>query len=237
MALHATWKGSLNLSLVSVPVKAYAASGSGGGGPKLNQLHEGCNCRIKQPKTCPAHGPVTTDQIVMGYEYAKDQYAVVDLAEMDKLRPAGRSKAIHVDAFVQREVIPPVFYSDKHYYLLPDGVAGQRPYALLHQAMAERGVQGVAQVVLARREQWVLLWPLERLLCMTVLKYAAQVRLPADYARELVDCEAAEEERVLAGTIVDQRTCREFDPTHYKDQYADRIRSSSAASQSASSRA
>jgi len=48
-----TWKGSLNLSLVSVPVKAYAASGSAGGGPKLNQLHEGCNCRIRQPKSEP----------------------------------------------------------------------------------------------------------------------------------------------------------------------------------------
>ncbi len=33
MAPHATWKGSLNLSLVSVPVKAYAASGSAAGGP------------------------------------------------------------------------------------------------------------------------------------------------------------------------------------------------------------
>ncbi len=223
MAPHATWKGSLNLSLVSLPVKAYAAATTGGDGPKLNQLHEGCNCRIRQPKTCPTHGPVSADEIVMGYQYAKDQYAVVDLAQMDKLRSPGRSKVIHVDAFVRREVIWPVYYSDKHYYLLPDGPAGQRPYALLHQAMVERGVQAVAQVVLARREQWVLLWPLERLLCMTVLKYAAQVRSPADYTRELADCEANEEERALAMTLVDQRTQHQFDPTHYKDQYAEKL--------------
>ncbi len=74
---------------------------------------------------------MTSDQIVVGYEYAKDQYAVVDLAGIDKLRSAGRSKAIHVDAFVPSELIQPVYYSDKHYYLLPDGAAGQRPYALL----------------------------------------------------------------------------------------------------------
>jgi len=61
-------------------------------------------------------------------------------------------------------------------------------------------------VVLARREQLVLLWPLEKILCMTVLKYAAQVRSPVGYSEELTDCEAAEEERALAATLVDQTT-------------------------------
>ena len=222
MTSHVTWKGSLNLSLVSLPVKAYSASGSADG-PKLNQLHAGCNCRIKQPKTCPAHGPVTSDQIVMGYEYAKDQYAVVDLAGIDKLRPAGRSKAIQVEAFVPSALVQPIYYSDKHYYLLPDGPAGQRPYALLQQAMSDRGVQGLAQVVLARREQLVLLWPLERILCMTVLKYAAQVRSPAGFVEELTECEAAEEERALAATLVDQTTRRELDLARYRDEYAEKL--------------
>jgi DNA end-binding protein Ku len=89
--------------------------------------------------------------------------------------------------------------------------------------MSQRGVQGVAQVVLARREQLVLLWPLERILCMTVLKYAAQVRSPAGYWEELADCEAAEEERALATTLVDQTTCREFDLARYKDEYAEKL--------------
>ena len=84
-------------------------------------------------------------------------------------------------------------------------------------------MQGVAQVVLARREQLVLLWPLERIICMTVLKYAAQVRSPADYARELTDCEAAEEERALAATLVDQTTRRELDLARYKDEYAEKL--------------
>ena len=77
--------------------------------------------------------------------------------------------------------------------------------------------------VLARREQLVLLWPLERILCMTVLKYAAQVRSPADYTRELTDCEAAGEERTLAMTLVDQTTRREFDLACYKDEYAEKL--------------
>ena len=89
--------------------------------------------------------------------------------------------------------------------------------------MAERGVQGVAQVVLARREQLVLLWPLRKILCMTVLKYAAQVRSPVGYIEELTDCEAAEEEHALAATLVDQTTRREFDLSHYKDEYAEKL--------------
>ena len=50
-----------------------------------------------------------------------------------------------------------------------------------------------------------------------------RVRSPADYARELADCEAAEEERALADMLVNQRTQHKFDPTHYKDQYAEKL--------------
>jgi hypothetical protein len=34
----------------------------------LNQLHEGCGERIRYKKTCPVHGEIQADEIVMGYE-------------------------------------------------------------------------------------------------------------------------------------------------------------------------
>ena len=83
MSPRVTWKGSLNVSLVSVAVKAYAASAPDNGQLRLNQLHDACHGRIKYEKTCPLHGPVTGDQIVMGYQYAQEQYVVVDLADLE----------------------------------------------------------------------------------------------------------------------------------------------------------
>jgi len=35
---------------------------------------------------CEVHREVSTDEIVMGYQFAKDQYAVVDPDEIEKLR-------------------------------------------------------------------------------------------------------------------------------------------------------
>src|SRR5437667_11190559 len=99
MAARSSWKGFLKLSLVSLPVKAYTATSSGGGEIRLNQLHAECHSRINYKKTCPIHGEVSQDQIVMGYEHAKGQYVVVDTDELDKLR-TDDEKAINIDVFI-----------------------------------------------------------------------------------------------------------------------------------------
>ena len=70
MSPRVTWKGSLNVSLVSLAVKAYTATAPENGQLRLNQLHAACHGRIKYEKTCPLHGAVASDQIVMGYQYA-----------------------------------------------------------------------------------------------------------------------------------------------------------------------
>ena len=86
MSPRVTWKGSLNVSLVSLAVKAYTATAPENGQLRLNQLHAACHGRIKYEKTCPLHGPVASDQIVMGYQYAQDQYE-----ECHRRRPTART--------------------------------------------------------------------------------------------------------------------------------------------------
>ena len=66
MRFRATWKGSLNVSLVSLRVKAYASAAPEKQPVHLHQLHDGCHSRIRYQKVCPEHGPVAGDQIVMG---------------------------------------------------------------------------------------------------------------------------------------------------------------------------
>lgn len=103
------------------------------------------------------------------------------------------------------EQLSPLYYSDRNYYLLPDGATAQGPYQVLQQAMVARGVQAVGQVVLSKREQLVLVRPLAGLLCMTVLKYTAQVQLPEAFAAQLPPAAIAEQELKLAQTLIDSR--------------------------------
>src|SRR5436190_8675840 len=179
MAGRSSWKGYLKISLVSVPVKAYTAT-SGGATVSLNQLHAGCNSRINYKKTCPIHGEVPTSEIVSGYEFTKGQYVVIDTEELEKLRTEN-DRSISVSTFIKSDSLDPVYHSGKNYYLLPDGPVGQKPYQLIRDVMEKQGVHAVAQVVISKKEELVLVRPLEKLLTMTVLNYAAEVKEPKSF--------------------------------------------------------
>ncbi len=222
MAARSTWKGYLKVSLVSVPVKAYTATSSSGSPIALNQLHDKCHSRIKYQKTCPVHGEVSADEIVMGYEFAKGQYVVVNPDEIEKLRTEG-DKSIAVNAFVPADSIDPVYNSGKTYYLVPDGPVGQKPFSLLRQSMAEGGVCGVAQVVISNKEQIVMLRPVENLLAMTVLEYDAQVKKPSSFADEVSESESSTEEVQLTNMLVQALTKEEIDLSQFKDVYTEKL--------------
>ena len=225
MNARATWKGSLHVSLLAVRVKAYSSAAPEQETIHLHQLHRNCQSRIRYQKVCPVHGPLASDQIVMGYEHAPHQHVQVDLSELDHFRSSHELRAIRIDTFVDQGRITPLYYGEKHYYLLPDGPTAQLPYGLLVQAMLTRGAEAVAQVILSKREQLVLLRPVrQRLLVMTCLKYAAQVRSPEAFAGQLGDPPSlAEEELKLAESLVAKRTCQDFDLARYKDEYAEKL--------------
>ncbi|MBI3469557.1 MAG: Ku protein [Planctomycetes bacterium] len=222
MAARSSWKGFLQLSLVSIPVKAYTAANSAASSISLNQLHAECHSRIRYQKTCPIHGEVTQDEIVMGYEYAKGQYVVVDTDELEKLRTEG-DKAVTIDSFVPATEIDPIYFSGKNYYLAPDGPAGQKAYGLLQQALVDGGLCGVARVVLHGREQLVTIRPLDKLISMSILSYDAEIKKPSAFDDEIVTAEYSAEEMKLTKTLVDATTAAAVDLTQYKDEYTAKL--------------
>jgi DNA end-binding protein Ku len=220
--LRSTWKGFIRLSLVSLPVRAYTASASGGGELHLNQLHEKCHSRIRYLKVCPIHGEVPNEEIVKGYEYAKGQYAIIDLHEIEKLRSEA-DRSINIDMFIRPGALDPIYYSGKSYYLAPDGPAGLKPYVLLRQAMQEEDVCGVATVVLSGKEELVLLRPVEDLLAIDSLAYQSQVKAPGVFADEVGQAEFTSKELDLTRSLIEATTTEEFDYSQYKDVYTQRL--------------
>jgi DNA end-binding protein Ku len=222
MAARSSWKGFLKLSLVSVPVKAYTATTSGGNEIHLNQLHAECHSRIQYKKMCPMHGEVSQKDIVSGYEHLKDQYVVIDTDELDKLRTEDE-KAITIDSFIEPDALDPVYLSGKTYYLVPDGPIGQKPYAVLHEGMVQQKRVAIAKVVMHSKEQVVLLRPISRLLCFEILNYDPQITKPATFENELVPQETSPEELKLIKTLIDASTDEKFDFSKYKDEYTAKL--------------
>ena len=221
MAPRTSWKGFLKLSLVSVPVKAYTANN-----PeeeiRLNQLHAECHGRVRYKKVCEQHGELKAEDIVAGYEYAKDQYVVIDDEELAAVRKKS-DKSVSIDGFVAPEKIDPIYMAGRTYYLLPDGVAGKRPYALLVRGMREASVVAIAQVVIAGREQLVMLRPQDGMLVMNVLNYPQKVRTATTYKDELPDEKPSPSELSLANTLIGASTLADFDIQTYRDPYVENL--------------
>lgn len=216
------WRGYLRLSLVAFPVRAYSAGGAPGSEIRLNQLHDKCHSRIRYKKTCPLHGETPNDQIVMGYEFAKDQYVVIDPDEVDQLRTESE-RSIGIEQFLPSTAVAPTYFSGKSYYLAPDGPAGHRPYNLIRDCMADRGLHAVVQAVISKREQIALLWPWGRLLVMSGLEYGAYVRDPAGLEDQVGEASASAQERKLAGQLIDELLQEQFEPDRYRDKYTEKL--------------
>jgi len=221
MAPRTSWKGFLRLSLVSVPVKAYTAANSDEE-VRLNQLHAECHGRVRYKKVCESHGELKGEDIVSGYEYAKDQYVVIDDDELSSVR-AQQDHAVHIDGFIDPGKVDPVYFAGKTYYLLPDGPAGARPYALLVRGMQESQLVALAQVVIAGREQFVQLRPQDGMLVMSVLSYPKKVKLSTTFRDELPNEQPSAGELALAQTLIQASTLPEFDLEKYRDGYVENL--------------
>jgi DNA end-binding protein Ku len=219
---RSSWQGYLKLSLVSVPVKGYTSSVSASQ-VRLNQLHAECHSRIRYQKTCPIHGEVPKEEIVSGYEYADGQYVVIDPAEIARLR-GDSEKAVTIEAVVPQNSIDPVYFTERTYYLVPDGAVGQKPFALLQKGLADQELQAVGHAVLFRHEEMVLIRPVENLLAMTALKYESEVAHAATLADELDTPELKNEELKLTRTLLEAFTKEDFFLADYKDHYAEELR-------------
>jgi DNA end-binding protein Ku len=221
MAARPSWEGHLTFNLVSIPIKAFNAMGGGSGKIGFHLLHKGCNERIRYKKVCPVHGEVTNDQVVSGYEYKKGQYVTVEKDEKSGLREAD-DKTIAVDTFVPPDAIDPIYFSGRTYYLVPNGPAAQKPYAVMFAALRAHGRVGVARLVLSGRGHVAVVRPFGKLLGMTLLAFEDEVKAPGPFEAEVTTPAVSAKERDLAGALLESADS-DFDLHQYRDDYAARL--------------
>jgi DNA end-binding protein Ku len=215
-----SWSGLLQVGLLAVPLKAYPAIASA---PELpgHLLHAGCGRRLRYEKRCPAHGPVDAGAVVKGYEYAPQQFLVLDEAELEALRPA-QDRALALDCFLDLEQLDPAQLAGRTLYLVPDGPAARPAYRVLAHALREQRKRALGRLVLSGRRQLALLRPVGRLLVLHLLYFPAQLRNPAALEEELRSVPVGEAEARLAVALIEaySRPPRWSD---YRDDSAERL--------------
>jgi DNA end-binding protein Ku len=172
--MRSIWKGHIQFSLVTIPVRIYSAINSAQN-ISFNQLHKDCNGRIGYDKKCKkCSQQVGNEEIVKGYQYETDQYVIIESEDLEKLRLKS-TRIIEIQGFVDASEIHPTLY-EAPYFAGPDGEAAAKAYGLLCEALKESGKVGIGKVVLRDREDVVIIAPQDRGLVLYKLRYPEEVQ-------------------------------------------------------------
>jgi DNA end-binding protein Ku len=218
MAARPVASGTISFGLVSIPVKLYTAASSQS--ISFNLLHAKCGNRIRQQRFCPVCNEVVErDELVRGYEFAKDQYVRFKEEELEALEGED-SQAIEISEFVPLSTVDPIYY-EKGYYLGPDK-GGEKPYRLLTDAMNKAGKVALAKFVMRGKENLVLVRPAMNGLMLHAMYYADEVRNFDDIAKG-ESAKISDAETNLAIRLIDELSSDAFHPEQFQDEYRQRV--------------
>jgi DNA end-binding protein Ku len=218
MAARSIASLTVSFGLVSIPVKLYSAT-EATRSISFNMLHKGCGSRLKQQYICVKDEvAVPREDVVKGYEFAKDQYVIFTPEELKAMEEAGTHMA-EITEFVPIESIDPVYF-DKAYYLAPDK-GGAKPFALLASALRESKRCALGRWAARGKQYIVMIRPVEDGLIMQQLLYAGEVRSIKDI--EIPQTEVKPAELKLAKQLIEAQASEKFDPSLYRDEVAARI--------------
>jgi DNA end-binding protein Ku len=218
MAPRAIASLTVSFGLVSIPVKLFSAT-EASHAISFNLLHKGCGSRLKQQYLCAKEEvAVPREEMVKGYEFAKDQYVMFSPEELKALEEAGTHSA-EISEFVPIASIDPVYF-DKAYYLAPDK-GGAKPYALFARALHESKRCAIGRWAARGKQYIVMIRPVADGLVMQQLLYAGEVRSIQEI--DIPKGEVKDAELKLAQQLIEQQASDAFDPAPYVDDVRARI--------------
>ena len=211
------WKGHLTFGLVSFPVRLFSAARSET--IRFNLLHKEDHSRIKQVTYCQAEDkPIPRTELVKGYEYEKDHYVEIDDEDIKKVAPK-TAKVMEILEFVKSDQVDPV-YLESSYYVAPDE-GGEKPYALLFQALRESKFYALAKIAMHNREHIIVLRPGAKGILSHTMFYQDEIRQVDEFRTDtsLVKDKELEMAKMLISSLE-----ADFEPQKYHDGYRDSLR-------------
>lgn len=216
MAPRASWKGYLKLSLVSCPIALFPAVSSSER-ISFHRINKKTGNRLKQQLVDAETGEIVEkEDIGRGYEIGKGQYLQVEDEEIEKLRIES-SHTVTIESFVTRAEIDDR-YLDDPYYITPTDQVGQEAFAVIRDAIRDKGMVALGRVVLARREHVMMIEAFGNGLLAATLRYPYEVRDQAPYFEEIAELNLPADMTELAAHIVESKAAH-FDPAAFVDHY------------------
>ena len=215
-ARRAYWKGYLKLSLVTCAVALYPAS-SQSEKTRFHQINRKTGNRLRQQMVDEETGRVVDKANKgRGYELGNGNYVEIDPQELEAVEIES-THTIDIDKFVPEAEIDKRYY-ERPYYIVPDGKAGEEAFAVIRDAMKDKGRVALARIVFANREHILAIEPWAKGMLATTLRYDYEVRDEAEVFKGIPNPRVSKEMVSLAGHILDSKAGH-FDASRFKDEY------------------
>jgi Ku protein len=151
-----------------------------------------------------------------GYELTKGKYVEIEPEELEAVAIES-THTVDIDTFVSAEEIDKRYY-DRPYYIVPNGKTADEPFAVIRDAMKDKGRVALGRIVMAHREHIIAIEPLGKGMLGTTLRYDYEVRDEKPYFKEVRSPKVPKEMIKLASHILDTKAGR-FDAGKFKDEY------------------
>ena len=211
--MAAIWKGSLTFGLVNIPVELKTAVRADHISFRL--LHEEDLSPVKYERVCTAGGEtVPWNEIVKGYEYEKGKFVVLTDEDF-KTAALEQSRTIDILDFVKQDEIDPRYF-ETPYYLVPTK-GGEKPYALLREAIRSTGSVGIGKIIIRQTQHLAGVKVIGDALVLEIMRFANELVDAAEFnfpARDAVRPQELQMAEQLVGNLA-----APFDPTRYTDDY------------------
>jgi DNA end-binding protein Ku len=209
------WKGALSFGLVNIPVQLYSAIQSGER-VSFRLLHRTDHSPIRYDRVCQKDGKtVPWDDIVKGYEYAKGRF--IEMTEEDfKAAALESSKLIEILDFVGADEIDPRYF-ETPYYLLPVK-GGEKPYALLREAIRNTGTVGIGKITMRSNSHHLAgVKVVGDALVLEIMRFGDELVNTDTFSFPAADA-VRPQELQMAEQLIGNLT-ESFDPSKYDDDY------------------
>jgi len=238
------WKGHLSFGLVSIPIRLVRAARAEK--IHMHNLERQTSTRVRrvfvpavaeETTAAPdvaspartltvappfsmrqAPAPISDHDLVRGFEYEKDKYVAFEPGELEKIAPRN-STTMEILEFVKFDEVDPV-YLETSYYVAPDK-GGEKPYALLFEALRKTGKSAIAEFVMYRRDQTVLLRAGAHGIVAHTLFHNDEVRESEEFHADAGLVKPGETE--LAIKLVEALEAS-FEPAKFKDKYREKLK-------------
>jgi DNA end-binding protein Ku len=218
--MRAIWKGHIQFSLVTIPVRVYNAIDNAQTISFNLLTREGHNPVSYEKKDKVTGRPLKQEDIVRGYQYEPGRYVIIEDEDIAKIRLKS-TRVIEIEGFVSETEVHPTLL-ETPYFIGPDGEVAAKAYALLMHTLKESGRTGVGKVVLRDRETPVLISPHDSGLLLYRLRYPAEVRSIREVP-QLPEVKADKAQLKMARTLVDSMSVK-FSQIELKDRYYDALK-------------